>query len=156
MGGWFLPTVLGMLLGLVLVFVYSASTRLAIASLASFIIMLLVIPQNHELRYWLFIPLCGLYIIAQNLGFLSSRLQIGLKVYFVVCAILVFNLTFDRYRVSPTTPAELTPGVAREFWAQYANSQNPASECINVDIPWGIFWAGPSFNEYPVQYCNSK
>jgi hypothetical protein len=156
MGGWFVPTVLGMLFGLTVIFVYIPAARLAISTLASFVLMLSVIPQNHELRYWLFIPLCGLYLIAQDMEFLSNRWQLGLKAFFLVCAIFVFNKTFDRYRVSKITPAELTPGVAREYWVRRANSQIAADECIKVDIPWGIFWAGPTFNEYPVQYCNSK
>ncbi len=155
MGGYLFSTTVGLITFLLLRSIYARKARELIWGLGLWGIcagLLLWIPQNHELRYWMFLPMCGFLILANSLnGDLMSRF---IKVYFVISAVYVFSLTVNRYKIDYVELEEAAPDVAMKYWESGIGATQQASmECINNRLPFTIFWAGPDLNTYWVKDC---
>jgi len=152
LGGWFWWTVAALALGASRAVRARLVPRSAQLGFALAVAMVAVLPQSHELRYWLFIPLGLAQATALALASPALGPQRGLRA--ALCAGAAFVLFATRpFAVDARPPAELAPLGAREFWA--AQRAHPRSEPVRVCNvnPNGIFYAGPSFREFRVVAC---
>jgi hypothetical protein len=110
------------------------------------------LPQSHELRYWLFVPLCLAIATALGLGQEVTRPARLLRAALAAAALFVLFETRP-FRLDSRPPAELAPDDAVAFWAEQAAHPKPEPVRICNVNPNGIFYAGPSFREYRVTAC---
>ncbi len=108
------------------------------------------LPQSHELRYWLFVPVSLAMFTGLGLDALSPRLRAGLRVGFALLAIYVVAKTAT-WSIDLSPPESFAPDEARAYW------ENPARPLLVCDrVPQTIYWAGPTFKEFPVEACYSN
>jgi hypothetical protein len=155
LGGWFPWTVAWLVLGAALAF---RARRVPISALAAFAAALGLVsflPQNYELRYWLFAPLALALWSARGIEQTPALARRALKTALVAGALFVLLATRP-FAIDARPPTAFAPAAARAFWAERAAhpSAEPARICdVN---PLGIFYAGPTFSEYPVIACFSE
>ena len=152
LGGWFPWTLAALALGAAAAVRRKRVPRSAQAVFAAAVALVAFLPQNHELRYWLFIPVA--------LAVATARALASERPPRVVGPMLAAGALFVVWSVRPFAidarlPAALAPRGAREFWA--AQAAHPTRGPIRVcDVnPDGIFYAGPTFREYDVVACFS-
>jgi hypothetical protein len=153
-GGWFPWTVAALALGAMRA--RRAGKLPATAQIAFGAALLLVacLPQSHELRYWLFVPLSLAIATALGLARDVERPARVLRSALVAGAAFVLFVTRP-FALDARPPAAFAPAKAVAFWA--AQSAQPRPEPVRIcDVnPDGIFYAGPSFREYRVIACFS-
>jgi hypothetical protein len=152
LGGWFWWTVAALSLGTWRALRARLVPRSAQLAFAVSLAVVAVLPQSHELRYWLFVPLWLAQATALALARPALGAQRGLRA--ALCAGAAFVLfTTKPFAVDARPPAELAPVRAREFWAaQRAHPRPEPLRVCNVN-PNGIFYAGPTFREFRVVAC---
>gem|GEM_PF-4896259 len=162
MGGWTPYVVMGCLVfGLWRWLIELRHNRMTAASLPFGVVavsagILLFIPQNHELRYWTFLPLCMIFLLFKPLPSTEKAYSKALVAYFCgAFAITNINL-IDIYRLRRGSAAQYYPAEARESVEQMLqagiNKDNEPA-CIGSHTPWDIYWAGANFNEVAVKVC---
>ena len=152
LGGWFPWTVAWLALGAVLARRAGLVPTSSLAALAGSIALIAVLPQGHELRYWLFIPLALALWTARGIEGLPAPLRRSLKPALFLGAVFVLLATHP-FAIDPRPPQAFAPTAARAFWAaQAAHPRTEPARICNVN-PDGIFWAGPTFSEYRVVAC---
>jgi hypothetical protein len=152
LGGWFPWTLAALALGAVGALRRGLVPRSAQAAFAVSLVLVAVLPQSHELRYWLFIPLA--------LAIATARALAGERPPRAVPPMLVAGALFVLWSVRPFSidarlPEELAPRDARAFWAAQAAHPTPGPIRVCDVNPDGIFYAGPHFREYEVIACFS-
>jgi hypothetical protein len=152
LGGWFPWTLAALALGAARARRAGKLSTTAQVTFAASIALVAFLPQSHELRYWLFIPL-GL-AIATALGLAAdvARPARVLRAALVVGAAFVLFVTRP-FALDPRPPEALAPAKAVAFWAE--QTAHPQPEPVHIcDVnPEGIFYAGPHFREYRVVGC---
>jgi hypothetical protein len=158
MGGWFPWTIAWLAFGTALARRRRKVSRTALATFAAAFVLVAFVPQSHELRYWLFVPLALALWTARAL---AERSKAGadraLRVALVAGAALVLRLTHP-FAIDARPPAAFAPREARAFWASpEAHADGEPTAICNVN-PKGIFWAGPTFREFRVRagYCDGE
>ncbi len=153
MGGWFVGTVVGMCVLLVAAAVYDPKRRPAHAVFLLMVLLLLGLTQNHELRYWLFIPLTGLFLGVVALPSMPRVLRAGAKGYVLLVAAYVLWQTAPPPTSRFARAEEFIPVAAKRYWATH-EPWLPGSTwpCIGA-MSRALFWAGPTLREYRVQPC---
>lgn len=158
LGGWFFGTVAGLCLFLPLAAWRDAESRPSHVVLALMVLVLLGVPANVELRYWLFVPMSGLLLVVKALPCLGAATAAAVKGYLLFAAVHVVWMLLQQ------TPALFTPrfaraeqfipAEARRYWATHppAGPDDPWT-CVNGKLPMAIFWAGPTLREHRVQTC---
>ncbi|SME91777.1 hypothetical protein [Pseudobacteriovorax antillogorgiicola] len=147
MGGWSLILVCFFIYTLCRTVVRDGQYRFPIAILTSYMILLMFIPQSHELRYWLFIPFICSFIVATR--FRSHRYIPGICLILLTINILQ---TRDRLTSKGLSFEETFPGEAREYSKAKARINPGKIECINR-LPYSIYWAGKDLNQVKVKDC---
>ncbi|HXZ84935.1 MAG TPA: hypothetical protein VEI82_05550 [Myxococcota bacterium] len=152
LGGWFWWTVAALALGSLRAVRARLVPRSAQLAFALSIAVVALLPQSHELRYWLFIPLVLAQAAALALASPALGPQRGLRAG--LCAGAAFVLFATRpFAIDARPPAELAPERAQAFWAaQRAQPRPEPVRVCNVN-PNGIFYAGPTFREFRVVAC---
>jgi hypothetical protein len=152
MGGWFWWTVLALSLGAFRAVRARKLPRSAQLAFAVAVCGVSVLPQSHELRYWLFIPLGLALATALALADPAPGRQRGLRAALVVGAAIALFETRP-FELDPRPPAELAPPEARAFWAEQRAAPKPEPVRVCNVNPYGIFWSGPTFREFRVVAC---
>jgi hypothetical protein len=154
LGGWFPWTLAALLLGALRARRSGKLPVTAQIAFAASVALVSLLPQSHELRYWLFVPL-GL-AVATALGLASDvgRPARVLRGSLVLGAAFVLFVTRP-FALDSRPPAAFAPAKARAFWAVQAAHPSPAPVRVCDVNPDGIFYAGPTFREYPVIACFS-
>lgn len=111
-----------------------------------------ILPQSHELRYWLFIPLVLCFFFSRLMteeSALSERFHARLQTALACSAIFTIacNQCF-RWDLRPLV--QRAPEAAVSYWRQAA--ANPDNKVVQIRAPMekAIFWSGPDFNSYRV------
>jgi hypothetical protein len=143
-GGW------GLWLVLLLIFwSYSwfkrerANAAICLSGLGFLFACVSVIPQSHELRYWIFFPVAMILCLVDfHFSFITRHQKLLLAVF--LCTVVSIA---GRIKLTHRTVYTVAPTEAREFWLKADPEQT-----YNIDSPPGdIFWAGPKFNSFRVQ-----
>jgi hypothetical protein len=152
MGGWFVGTVAGMCVLLVAAGIYDRKRRLAHAVFLVMVALLLGLTQNHELRYWLFIPMTGLFLGVVALPAMPNVLRTSAKGYMLLVAVYVLWHTMPPLTPRFARAEDFIPPAAKRYWATHeAGLPGSVWPCIGGSRT--IFWAGPTLSEYRVQAC---
>ncbi|MEX2207029.1 MAG: hypothetical protein WEF50_12445 [Myxococcota bacterium] len=152
LGGWFPWTIAWLVLGAGLALRAGRIPGSALTAFAFALALVACLPQSHELRYWLFVPLTLALWSARGLAGARSRTSRVLKAALLAAAAFVL-LVARPFAIDARPPQAFAPKQARAFWALQAAqpSTGPVRVCdVN---PEGIFYAGPSFREYRVIGC---
>jgi hypothetical protein len=152
LGGWFPFTIAWLGLGTALARSRRRVPSSALAAFVGALGLIAILPQGHELRYWLFVPLALALWTARVIEDLRPGLRRTLQSALLAGAIVVLGATHP-FAIDPRPPAAFAPEKARAFWAQ--QSAQPSAALVKVcDVnPDGIYWSGPNFREYPVVAC---
>jgi hypothetical protein len=154
MGGWFPWTIGWLLVGTMLAWRRRLVSRTALATFAAAIGLVAFLPQNHELRYWFFVPLGLAFWTARALA-TSSRAAAdrALRVALFAGALVVLAATRP-FAIDARPAHAFAPTEARAFWrsAPKASESSEWIDVCNVN-PMGIFWSGPTFREHRVRAC---
>jgi hypothetical protein len=119
--------------------------------LAMFFCSLHVLPQNHELRYWMMVPICFAILCALSLRDMQPRVQLVTKALFSIGVAISLWQSPLAFHHRARQPHEVAPPEAREFWSK-ADPSLEYRVCGKVEN--AIFWAGPKFNSFRVQACD--
>jgi hypothetical protein len=152
MGGWFVGTVAGMCVLLVAAALYDRQRRLAHAVFLSMVLLLLGLTQNHELRYWLFIPMAGLFLGVVALPAMPGGLRAGAKGYLLLVAAYVLWQTIPPPTSRFARAEDFVPAPAKRYWATH-QAGLPGSTWPCIRWSRAIFWTGPTLSEYRIQAC---
>jgi len=152
LGGWFPWTIAWLALGTALARRAGLVPTAALAAFLAGLALVSVLPQSHELRYWLFAPLTLAFWTARGIESSPPSLRRVMKAALFGGAIFVLFATHP-FAIDARPPQVFAPRAARAFWAQQA--AHPSTEPVKIcDVnPDGIFWSGPSFREYRVVAC---
>jgi hypothetical protein len=152
LGGWFPWTLAALALGTARARRAGKLSTTAQVTFAASVALVSILPQSHELRYWLFVPL-GL-AIATALGLAPdvARPARTLRAALVVGAAFVLFMTRP-FALDPRPPEALAPAKAIAFWAEQTAHPRPEPVRICEVNPEGIFYAGPHFREFRVVAC---
>lgn len=153
-GGWFPWTLAALALG---AWRARRAGKLSVTGQVAFAVAVALVaclPQSHELRYWLFVPLGLAVATALGLAADVTRPARALRAMLVVGAAFVLFVTRP-FALDSRPPEALAPARAVAFWAE--QSAHPRPEPVRIcDVnPDGIFYAGPTFREYRVIACFS-
>lgn len=152
MGGWSTFTVFLLLVGVLQVSLRDRGLRIAVGLLTLYLALLLMIPQSHELRYWLFIPMIMAFIIS------SSVITKNPLVRLLVLGNFAWHSgqLYQFYKPEFKPLESLYPSEAIAYATQrkaQSNFDPKAMECIKDRLPYTIFWSGKNFNEVAVKDC---
>ena len=152
LGGWFPWTIAWLALGSALAIRARRVPAAALASFVGSVALVACLPQSHELRYWLFVPLSLALWTARGVDAAPRWVARVLKASLVAGAVFVLFVTHP-FAIDARPPQDLAPKPARAFWAEQEARQSgePVRVC-NVN-PDGIFYSGPRFREYRVIAC---
>ena len=152
LGGWFPWTIAWLALGAA----FARRARLvpnsALAAFVGGLALVALLPQGHELRYWLFAPLTLALWTARGVESSTPSARRPLKLALFAGASFVLLVTHP-FAIDARPPQAFAPVEARAFWAQQAARKSPEPVRICDVNPDGIFWSGPSFREYRVIAC---
>lgn len=154
LGGWNPWTIAWLLLGAGLAVQRRRVPTSALVAFGGGLVAVAVLPQGHELRYWLFVPLTLAYWTARAIVDLPAVARRALKSALFAGALVVIAVTRP-FPIDARPPAAFAPTPARAFWA--AQAANPSATPVKIcDVnPDGIYWSGPHFREVPVIACFS-
>ena len=153
MGGWFFAS-MGILsfLFLLALFRGSISTPVGATFLGCFVLTA-IMPQSHELRYWLYIPLSLILLFVLHERSYPRRILRTAQGLLAICACYVLYC-LSPYPINWSTPEAYALPVVREFWKEHLGASEPI--CIDVRRNQALFYAGPSFSEIAVTYCKGN
>ncbi len=152
MGGWFPVTVAALLVGTALAVRAGLIARAALAAFALAVAAVALVPQGHELRYWLFIPLSLAVWTARALPRAPALARRALAATLLGAALYAL-VAVDPFSLDVRTPAELAPRRAVEFWRERTRRPDRATRRVCGEMPRTIFFAGPTFREFRVIAC---
>jgi hypothetical protein len=152
LGGWFPWTLAALFAGAVRAQRARKLGRGAEIAFALAVCLVAFLPQSHELRYWLFVPLS--LAVAAALGLARDVPGHAWLTRAALAAGAAFVLfVTEPFELDTRTPDELAPRHAVAFWdAQRAHPQPEPVRVCDVN-PEGIFYAGPTFRQFRVVAC---
>jgi hypothetical protein len=151
-GGWFPWTLAALALGATRARRAGKLSVTAQAAFAASTLLVACLPQSHELRYWLFVPL-GL-CVATALGLAPDVTRPARTVRAMLLAGAAFVLFMTRpFALDSRPPEALAPPRAVAFWAEQRAHPRPEPVRICDVNPDGIFYSGPTFREFRVVAC---
>lgn len=145
MGGW---SYISMILLLALSTFARGRIKYLIVTFVLAVLVVSILPQSHELRYWFFIPLI-LSTIAMD-GFANQsprRKQILIALMFLN---MIFVSAALNIKLDTRSPQQRAPSKAQEFWKK-AETNKDYSIC---ELPNAIFYSGPEFKTFKVSACH--
>jgi hypothetical protein len=117
-------------------------SRTTLLAMGFLFISVSVIPQSHELRYWLFFPIALILCLVDfDFDFLKGH-QRSASVLFLITLLSVFG----NIKLRPQNVYDVAPPAAQEFWRQ---ADTDKTYDINSP-PNEIFWSGPDFNTFKI------
>ncbi len=151
LGGWSLYTVLIILL------MIGVGARHSIlrkdlwswVSLGLSLVVMAKIPQGHELRYFMAIPLCALFLIVYRLNFYPQTWQLIFKVLIFISACHVVEQQ-KIHRIENVDFSQFVGENIRSVWKAFDEA------AVKKPICWtnegdAILLTGPTLSEYPVR-----
>ena len=155
MGGWFYATVLVFLLTICFGVRRGVLDWLSVCVFGSGAVFASFMPQSHELRYWLFLPMIAAYLSGEVLAKLPQYSAIVLKATLLACAGFVLWTVLAPFTINTAPAAEYAPAMARKFWVARATDVDGRTITVSAH-PRTIFWAGPNFNTFKVRDVRRK
>ncbi len=154
LGGWFPWTLAWLAFGSALAIRARLVPASALAAFAGAVALIAFLPQNNELRYWMFVPLVLAHWTALGVDRARPFARGALKAALFCGAAFVLAVTRP-FGIDARPPHDFAPTRARAFWAEQA--ARPSASPVRIcDVnPQGIFYSGPTFREYPVIACFS-
>ncbi len=152
MGGWFVLTV-GLLVSIALLSFYWRFLPIWVGLIFLGSVMLIsILPQSHDLRYWLFVPLSLAIFFGRSLPKFSKKFRFVMKLgIFVSAAYVLWKI--DLFYFDSRPPRAFAPVQAVSFWEEQKGKPQTTLIEICGKMPHTIFWSGPTFNEYLVRGC---
>jgi hypothetical protein len=153
MGGWFFAS-MGILSFLFLLALFRRSISApAGATFLGCFVLTAIMPQSHELRYWLYIPLSLILLFVLHEKSYPRQVLRAARVLLSICACYVLY-SLSPYPIDWSTPEAYAPPAAKEFWKKHAGASEPI--CITAPRNLALYYAGPSFSEIAVRYCEEN
>jgi hypothetical protein len=153
MGGWFLSFPIFLALGFMAWRKGRISSTMASAFLGA-VAIVATLPQSHELRYWMFIPLTLSVIAARELTgaeFWQSKPHRGLAIAVAVSIpIVLVGTSHSWLSLKIRTPEQSAPAAAKEYWRFRVEGTPAQVDVIHEDPGQAIYWAGPQFSSFTV------
>ncbi len=147
MGGYFWLTILLLACGVLYLFQIERRSRFPIMVLGATMAVVSVLPQSHELRYYMCVPFIAHLILLSFESSFSAGGRVGLRLAYAGLALWVL------IRVAPSDACHghlfYAPADARDYW----KSDAKPSSCIRTSYDRALFFAGPGFREYPAEHC---
>jgi hypothetical protein len=113
--------------------------------------VVLVLPESHELRYWLFVPLGAFGLIARGMRVASERTRLIVHALTLVLAVYTgFAVRREIGSLKPATAVDFAPAEAVKSWN--GPHKKDWSGCVGK-LPETIYWSGPDFNSFKVRDC---
>ena len=150
MGGYFVLSALGLFVLFVLGIRIKAFSFTWGAIFLLLFLLTSFIPQSHEMRYYLYLPLLLCTFATLSLQKLKPPRWLSLMIFLTCC--LVTHKTAKPYRFSVKSIEAMARPAALHFWKEEGKQYNqPPHKCIDVRYDQGIFYSGPDFNTYYVR-----
>ena len=152
MGGWFYCTVLAFCAVLPYLALRRYVPRRTMLALLLLVPITAILPQSHELRYWLFLPLVACFYLGLGIRNVPGLTGSTIRTSFAFLAVLVLCAA-GSWTIDTRDASSYASSPARQFW-RYASAvrmKEPLLLCGRYN--GAIFWAGPTFNEFPVENC---
>lgn len=149
LGGWSIFTVLIFLGYLIMAINWRLISFYEISMIAVFLVFTSFLPQGHELRYFLFIPLCIAFSLARVLPMMPKYWGLVFKVLILAsAAYVVEKAQFKKFDFGSITNYA-SPRI-KNAWQAYDKALVKKPLCGEDGNPASIFYAGPTLREYPV------
>ncbi|RYE55506.1 MAG: hypothetical protein EOP48_10070 [Sphingobacteriales bacterium] len=156
MGGWNLVTISTILTVSILTFVKCKKTRLPYFVFLFLFLLTGLMPQSHEMRYWLFIPMIGICLFQYSV---AKKLISGfvILIFIVVIPFNLFHL-WSRLKIQSYEsfePLDYFPPSSLEYIKKRrtnAVNREPV-ECVPTTQHPTLFWSGKNFSEFKVKDC---
>ena len=152
MGGWFVGTVLLFIAAWALCVWGKMLPGGPTVLFGALVVATAFIPQSHELRYWFYNPLISAVAFGRVMKVVPKQLALLLAALLSMSAVYVIVVT-DQLHLDTRQAAEYAPPDAVSFWEAQRNGVAPGPFEVCGKMPNTIFWAGPTFNEFPVRGC---
>jgi len=111
-----------------------------------------MLPQSHELRYWLFIPLVLCFFFARLMteeSALPERFRARVQIALACSA--MFTIACNQcFRLDFRPLVQRAPEAAVAYWHTAEAYPNKKVVEIRAPMEQAIFWSGPNFNSYKV------
>ena len=147
LGGWSFLTFFTLLLSLCNSFKNHRIPRRLLVVMLLVVLSIAILKPSHELRYSLFIPFILCLIFARTMN-LKSRKELLLEKALISISLIFSISNLNIFTIKPRSPNNSAPPHAVAYWeAETKNS------CIYASYVDALFYAGPTFNEYPVTLC---
>ncbi|MEO5568789.1 MAG: hypothetical protein ABIR92_09865, partial [Gemmatimonadaceae bacterium] len=140
-----------MLMGAMLVWLKGRRGAVALGAFALMLLFVGVLPQSHELRYFLFIPLVWAAVIAMLYPLARARGALPATMILVSVAALFTasaRLTRDYYRIEPVTYASAARAWGADIMWKYLGPGH--TYCAVGNEPRAFFLAGPTMREFRI------
>lgn len=148
MGGWSIYTVLILLLFLTVGIVLRRFVWFELTFLGGILLFTSFMSQGHELRYFMFIPMCVVFLFAKYAEQLPERWSVLCKVLLLASAIHVCEkVHISRIKYAPMSDS--VPEKIKAAWKAYDAAVVKKPLC-GIDGPDSIYFTGPNLREYPV------
>jgi hypothetical protein len=153
MGGWNGYTMLLLTVGLLYAYGKAHMPKNIFWFFVGLTVIVSLLPQSHELRYWIFLPMIGFYLLCSYLSH-AHVMRYVLNIGVMACALVVLSdIKQWREFASVPGPGEF-PGEAVRFLRQPHPTRGKPT-CIFPENPaQGIWYAGRNFSEVPVKDCS--
>jgi hypothetical protein len=153
MGGWFFVS-MGVLSFLFLLALFRGAISIPVgATFLGCFVLTAVLPQSHELRYWLYIPLSLILLLVLHEKSYPRHILITARGILAICGGYVLY-SLSPYPINWSTPDAYAPHAAKAFWVLHLGESETI--CITAPRNMSLFFAGPSFTEIPVKYCEEN
>lgn len=152
MGGFFFLTVVVMGLTLFLVYSTHPTSTLSFGAYATCLVIVANMPHSSVLRYFLFLPLIGLYLLCAHLPVLKKPLRHLIQGGLLACVLFVLpNLGEKFWTLDLRHYTSFAPTAARVFWTDNEGKTFDGQLVIEGAYPSTIYWAGPDFRTWNVR-----
>jgi hypothetical protein len=153
MGGFWRIAAIVYLAGVLALLIVLQRRRGAITAAAGLAMLgfVALLPQSHELRYYLFIPLCGAAVVAMHSPALRQRWPAAA---FALCAVVVvlFLRMVDQNRVHYRVE-QIGHRQAADFWTAtwwWPRLQPERTYCAVDMMPISMLLTGPTMREFTI------
>jgi hypothetical protein len=150
LGGWGWATMLVLLAGFVFTIASSRSFPPEAIFLVAATAFTAIMPEGHELRYFLYIPMGLAFTCA---SYISRKPPLASNFYLIaiLAALSLAVAGTGKLHFWHHKPAEFAAPETRAAWGAYLASDRSRPLCVSPVRPDAILWTGPALLQYPVK-----
>jgi hypothetical protein len=164
---------LWIVIGVAVAYRRSILNRFMVAVWIASVAIVSITPASHELRYQLFIPLSGVFLVVAAMNSFKVWERNLLKMAMIVSAVIAVHgawvkklvptdgidaspawLTWENSlwigNITRVTARDVMPPMVQRFWEYAAQSPTHNSFYCIPDSPYHIFFTGPTFTEFKI------